>query len=343
MPGRRSTVYDLASLRLHPDGTRVQQSTSANLRMRHVASAQDARGNWFARDAAGSAKVAKYRRVRDDKDGEGEAGDSGKDTELQTTAKGNRKEKEKEKTSKRTGKKLKARPAKRQKFLHDFDFLAPETNVPSSSSSEQPLPSSDLLKSIHYFASSYYHERGQLMNLTKDYRVMRKQNTLRRRAEKERAEVEGDEEALKPVRRGGVIKGSGKKIYPKDMYKILDGSALVAIGMLMQEYVVQMLEVRIPDGWEDMVQEAYANGDNTEDDDDDGLGKQGEAGDEVGDERDEEGDEEQELEAVGAELRQEVNPVPGHDRDTSSSEEEIEDCNKGMQSEPDEEDDSDTE
>lgn len=57
---RLSTVYDLGSLRLHPDGTRVAQS-SKNLRTKKSTSTvRDARGNWIAKDAAGSTKVAKY-------------------------------------------------------------------------------------------------------------------------------------------------------------------------------------------------------------------------------------------------------------------------------------------
>jgi len=51
--------------------------------------------------------------------------------------------------------------------------------------------------------------------------------------EAEREEdYEDDEEPVKSARRGGRIKGAGNRVYPKDMYKILEGSALVAIGLL---------------------------------------------------------------------------------------------------------------
>lgn len=63
---RRTTVYDLADLRLHPDGSRVQQSSESNLRAgaRHSASTvQDSRGNWVASDAGGSARVVKRKKV----------------------------------------------------------------------------------------------------------------------------------------------------------------------------------------------------------------------------------------------------------------------------------------
>ncbi|KAF8076864.1 hypothetical protein FPV67DRAFT_1715388 [Lyophyllum atratum] len=284
---RLSSVYDFSSLRLHPDGSRVQQNTSKNLRPRYAASAvQDPRGNWFARDAAGFGTIGRYRKVREEADGE--EVDPGEDGQELSRRKGKGKAKERI-----PGRRHNPRPAKRQKFLHDLDFLAPSTS--SSSSSEYPLPSSvntlcpsaDLLKSIHYFASTYYHERGQLINLTKEYRQMRKQRRLLRLEQQEKVETaretsegyEKEEDSMKPVRRGGRVKGAGKRTHPKDMYKVLDGSALVAIGlssdyrsyrlitnnldetigMLMQEYVARMLEVRIPDGWEDMIQQAYAN------------------------------------------------------------------------------------
>ncbi|KAF5387944.1 hypothetical protein D9615_000780 [Tricholomella constricta] len=279
MSGRLSTVYDFSSLRIHPDGSRVQQDSSKNRNLRYAASvAQDFRGNWIARDAGGLGIVKRHRRVREDDPDMDDGEEVDLDAEREPVQhKGMGKDKEG-----MGGRKLKPRPAKRQKFMHDFNFLVPATSS-SSFSDQQPLPSSDLLKSIHYFASTYYHERGQLMNVTKGYRQMRKQNLERRLEQKRKAEEDDDADALKPARRGGMIKGAGKKIYPKDMYKILDGSALVAIGMLMQEYVARMLEVRIPDGWEEMVQQAYAeagvetpeeageDGDGEEDDDEEDI------------------------------------------------------------------------
>lgn len=71
---RKSTTHDLATLRLHPDGSRVQQS-SVNARHRTAGStAVDSRGNWIARDAGGKSSVKKRRIVNsshaDDADGE---------------------------------------------------------------------------------------------------------------------------------------------------------------------------------------------------------------------------------------------------------------------------------
>ncbi|KNZ72688.1 hypothetical protein J132_02121 [Termitomyces sp. J132] len=260
---RLSTVYDFSSLRLHPDGSRVQQSTSKNQKLRYAASVvQDSRGNWFAHDAAGSGAVGRYRKERKEKQEHEEEWndiDEGEEDEL---SKRKRKGKEKE----TTGGRHDLRPAKRQKFLRDLDFLAPTAS--SGPSPTNALPSSDLLKSIHYFASSYYHERGQLFNATKEYRQIRKQNKLKRLEQQQKAKVDrkhseelsedsGQDEANRP-RRGGRKRGViGKTVHRKDMYKVLDGSVLMAIGMLIQEYVSRTLEVRIPDGWEDMIRNAY--------------------------------------------------------------------------------------
>ncbi|KAJ7623324.1 hypothetical protein FB45DRAFT_869933 [Roridomyces roridus] len=41
----------------------------------------------------------------------------------------------------------------------------------------------------------------------------------------------------------------------RDMYKTLDGSALLAVGMLLQEHIGRILTATIPDGWEDGLEE----------------------------------------------------------------------------------------
>ncbi|KAG6819138.1 hypothetical protein H0H93_015031 [Arthromyces matolae] len=255
---RLPSVYDFSSLRLHPDGSRVEQSSAQNLKLRYAAGAvQDSRGNWFARDAAGAGKVGRYRRVRDE---EGDGEDVGEGiNEEEEAPRTRRKDKGKGKASRSN-----PRPAKRRKFVEDFEFLTPEN--PDESSSE-PLPSSDLLKAIHYFSASYYHERGQLFNATKEYRNVRKQNKLKRLERQQTRENTADEdweedEPIEPPRRGGRKKGIvGRVVHRKDMYKMLDGSALMAIGMLMQEFVSRMFEVRIPDGWEDMMRQVYEDED----------------------------------------------------------------------------------
>jgi hypothetical protein len=100
---------------------------------------QDSRGNWIARDAGGSTTVAKYTKVRDETS-EGEHFDFG-DVGSQDSGSGSRgnnkgKGKAKEVTNdrrKRNGRSA----AKRQKFFHDFEFLATQPQVDGP-----PLPSS---------------------------------------------------------------------------------------------------------------------------------------------------------------------------------------------------------
>jgi hypothetical protein len=59
---RLSTVFDYSDLRLHPDGTRVYQKASNRRPVLAKVTVQDARANWIAKDAGGSARIAKYRK-----------------------------------------------------------------------------------------------------------------------------------------------------------------------------------------------------------------------------------------------------------------------------------------
>ena len=54
---RRSTVHDFATLRLHPDGSRVALSQTNNKSRTSNYTTQDHRGNWIARDAGGLGRV----------------------------------------------------------------------------------------------------------------------------------------------------------------------------------------------------------------------------------------------------------------------------------------------
>lgn len=122
----------------------------------------------------------------------------------------------------------------------------------------------DLLKCIHYFASTYYSEMGQLRDSSRQYRKEKKQKRLKRlqatlpsqsekhagQAQSENWNQEDDslssEEESKGNERetGQTSKSTGCKRRRKraraervqtghtaaDMYKVLDGSALMAIG-----------------------------------------------------------------------------------------------------------------
>ena len=138
---RLSTVYDYSSLRIHPDGSRVNQSSHNHRPRKSRKSVQDSRGNWFARDAGGSATVGKYRKVRDETS-EGEDFDFG-DVRSQDSGNGNRETSEGKGKEKDTAVDVDRRQrsgrsaAKRQTFYHDFEFLATQPPVGGT-----PLPSS---------------------------------------------------------------------------------------------------------------------------------------------------------------------------------------------------------
>ena len=136
---RLSTVYDFSSLRLHPDGSLVRQSTSRNQKLRYAARVvQDSRGNWFAYDAAGSGKVGKYRKVQEEREEhEEELNDIGEGEEDELPKrKGKGKETE-------TAEPRDPRPAKRRKFLQDFDFLT--STASTASLHTDALPSSVII------------------------------------------------------------------------------------------------------------------------------------------------------------------------------------------------------
>src|SRR6267154_5360198 len=124
---RKSTTHDLATLRLHPDGSRVQQS-SINRRPRKAPSTvPDPRGNWIARDAGGKGIVSKTREISaqvEDEDGDIHLSDEDDDLTARTNAKGKQKAIEsdaEDSGGERTGKNFRAK--KRRSFTEDLSFL----------------------------------------------------------------------------------------------------------------------------------------------------------------------------------------------------------------------------
>ncbi|KAI9507801.1 hypothetical protein F5148DRAFT_66457 [Russula earlei] len=121
-----------------------------------------------------------------------------------------------------------------------------------------PVPSSDLLKCVHHSASQYYATRGLLSRAYRHGRA--------KLAQAADSIADADDPLAEGVRQGGnklwnaegVTKdkefSSGKRqTSPEsvlDMYKAFDGSALIAIGMLLQEHVSTLLNPHIPLGWE---------------------------------------------------------------------------------------------
>ncbi|SJL02627.1 uncharacterized protein ARMOST_05959 [Armillaria ostoyae] len=285
-PRRRTTIYDFSSLRVHTDGTRVEQTNRNRRLVSHKNTARDSRGNWTARDAAGQWQVK--RRRRNSSPSEPEEG------------KGKQKALESSEEEHATVKKLKTKRAeKRRKFVEDFSFLDVDAPAPSyqvTSDAVQgndpvfsyfSVPSSDLLKCVHHFASVYYSERGQLLNASKPYRLERKARQMKRLAKAKReesnddrdlsdedghlqdakqpaADEEPDDKEVRPRRRGQKPKHL-IGVSRRDMYKLMDGTALMAIGeellpqrifgllsfegVLLQEHVAHLLEPDIPDEW----------------------------------------------------------------------------------------------
>jgi hypothetical protein len=152
-----------------------------------------------------------------------------------------------------------------------------EGNSSSSSSSDSdpeseeikiklPDPSPELLKCIHHFASRYYQEKGVLSNRSRGYRDERKTRRSKRSVsnvhdqttskpapwtrdssldaddddqwEDEKDEL-GDEEEWEDEEDDG--ENVSRSEEHKDMYKALDGSALVAIGIILQEQIAHTM------------------------------------------------------------------------------------------------------
>ncbi|KAH9899394.1 hypothetical protein C8Q73DRAFT_638781 [Cubamyces lactineus] len=311
-PRRRSTVHDLAALRLHRDGTRVPNVDAAERPSRRAKYAiRDARGNWIAQDAGGLGNVKQRRSASNPGDNEDQDGDEEGEAATDGVLPSPRKDKGKGKAREDEGSEgegLNPRARKRRRFDEDFSYLASRSSsalaqptpgdghvAPGAAKvpSALPVPSSDLLKCLHYFASTYYTAMGQLSDATREVRKRRKARRLEKtKAVSVRSRSHGaqsgelgndepqhslEEEEFEPSdeevgelmnedhveerriddgtrnsSRGRRKKGP-RQLQPmqKDMYKIFDGSALMALGMLFQEHVAEMVEPRVPEGWEE--------------------------------------------------------------------------------------------
>ena len=147
---RRSTVHDLASLRLHPDGSKVSNSGSNVELKKSRHTTKDTRGNWIAHDAAGFNRVKTRRSANKDarSQPEEEIGeDEGEVDEAapgpSDVARGKQKAVEAnddEEDGSYSPKDTRAR--KRKAFADDFTFLGSSTNATLAS-----LPSSGVAES----------------------------------------------------------------------------------------------------------------------------------------------------------------------------------------------------
>ena len=304
---RRSTVHDFSTLRLHPDGSRVPissptRTTLPDPRMRNTG--RDIRGNRVARDAAGLGVVPKRVVMHGDDNSEvqnikprvprrskrrridadvGFLGDSG-----------NRVRRTSGDTVEANGGAMNwpvpssVRPG-RAFFFCSFFLDARPLIIHSVCWFMQ-----DLLKCVHYFASQYYAAQGLMSNRSRKYRDEVRQRNARHvqgaaeagtdadaDAEDEDEEDFEEDSGKEDLREEEVVKGRGKNegkgATPEsvpDMYKALDGSALVAIGtsiladctreaerrgspgMLLQEHISALLNSNIPLGWEEEMEAA---------------------------------------------------------------------------------------
>jgi hypothetical protein len=232
---------------------------------------RDTRGNRVARDAAGLGVVLKRTVIRENDNDDDDDDDDGGNSEIRKT------------------KPRMPLRGKRRRIDENVEFLGDSRNsarctgdtaiVKNEESMNWSVPSSDLLKCVHYFASQYYAARGLLSDRSRMYRRELRQRKARvgaiqaadsgeevdAAADDLFAEDEDDESASEKEDRceKSILKdqemnegeGSPTKSVP-DMYKAFDGSALMAIGMLLQGHVSMLLRPNIPPGWEEEMEAA---------------------------------------------------------------------------------------
>lgn len=156
----------------------------------------------------------------------------------------------------------------RTESTSESDSSSSSSSSNSDSESEEiriklPDPSPELLKCIHYFASRYYQEKGVLSNRSRGHRDERKT----RRSRSSVSNIH-DQTTSKPAPWTGDSldaddddqwedelgdeedewedeEDDGENVSRseehKDMYKALDGSALVAIGIILQEQIAHTM------------------------------------------------------------------------------------------------------
>ena len=155
-PRRRTTVHDLAALRVHRDGTRVANSDSNSSSRRAKYTTRDARGNWVAKDAGGLGTV-KLRRAASEP--EGEQDDDGGESEQEVVDEGlveeegaypkvdKGKGRARESGDEEEGIAVNSRAQKRKRFDEDFSYLSPRAPpdlVPAAGGEDaQPHPAEE--------------------------------------------------------------------------------------------------------------------------------------------------------------------------------------------------------
>lgn len=138
---------------------------------------------------------------------------------------------------------------------------------PQGSPEPPPLPDSDFLKLIHYSASTFYESRGQLRDRAELLSEVRSAGDDLREAKRKH----GKGKAPKPARQR-----AERAAKMKTMHTAFGGDVLLALGILLEEDIIQQLKpTELPEGWDTMEvvdDEAYPlEGDDTVDDEDEGL------------------------------------------------------------------------
>lgn len=225
-PSKRPTVYDLASLRLHSDGMLAQKRpVLSSPTPRNRVTMRDARGNWIAKDAVGRMTVNKHREKGRTLGGEEESDEEsfnstriagGDNTGVVVNGRANRKEKGKERD------------------------VSPQS-IPSSVCSFFSFRfrslsdiTQDLLKCIHHFASNYYAERCQLsrhpVERGKSHSRETSEDVFTSSPTPDDEDTSDDESSDSDHTRSESNSPTPKDNRERNMYKIMDGSALMAIG-----------------------------------------------------------------------------------------------------------------
>ncbi|KAF8180215.1 hypothetical protein BJ912DRAFT_929421 [Pholiota molesta] len=291
---RLSTVFDYSDLRLHPDGTRVYQKASNRRPVLAKVTVQDARANWIAKDAGGSARIAKYRKRRRRTLLRRTCG------QRETSRRGRRGavRRGRSDTSQRRKKRAAKKPPdqrqfKRRKFEASYEYLEPHeprakstdtaaiSEVPAISDTFPTEPSPDLLKSQQEkaplsrsqslssssdFDDDLSEDEAERRRKLKGKGKARERDSETRGVSADRDQDGGEDETMeratkrhattRPTKLNQIRKRRKKpgreRILPAlytDMYKVFDGSAMMALGMLVQEHIASLLNPEVPENW----------------------------------------------------------------------------------------------
>ena len=264
---RFTTVHDRAALRVHPDGTRVtaRESRYATEDVRGSRIAIDAGGVGNVKKRKRAALSDDGTEPLEEFDIETDDYQPPESQPTSTDSCAGEAEDESEgESGKRKRQKKDPRTIKRAQFYQDFDFILGEKHGAETAlaSNDPLLPSSvsraspqiccpaktpteqDLLKCLHHFAAKYYSEKGQLIDASRIARQKKraKMNTDSGSRSSSRSTVnsisgeESDTSGTNTVSSSSTTSRTPEQKRQrgadliKDMYKMLDGSALVALG-----------------------------------------------------------------------------------------------------------------